>query len=83
MNKLHVFIALLFLASSVSAKKTDGGTPLFNGKNLTGWHQLNGKASFSVEKGEIVGTTVANTPNSFLVTDKEYGDFHPRTRFAG
>ena len=75
MNKLHVFIALLFLASSVSAKKTDGGTPLFNGKNLTGWHQLNGKASFSVEKGEIVGTTVANTPNSFLVTDKEYGDF--------
>src|SRR5699024_5942610 len=24
---------------------------------------------------EIVGTTVTNTPNSFLVTDKEYGDF--------
>lgn len=50
-------------------------TPLFNGKNLDGWHQLNGKAKYTVENGEIVGTTVANTPNSFMVTDKKYGDF--------
>lgn len=50
-------------------------TPLFNGQNLDGWHQLNGQAKYRVENGEIVGTTVANTPNSFLVTDKNYGDF--------
>lgn len=50
-------------------------TPLFNGENLNGWHQLNGQAKYRVENGEIVGTTVANTPNSFLVTDKDYGDF--------
>src|SRR5699024_10542597 len=49
--------------------------PLFNGENLDGWHQLNGEADFTVEDGEIVGTTVLNTPNSFLVTEKEYGDF--------
>jgi len=48
---------------------------LFNGKNLNGWHQLNGHAKFTAENGEIVGTTVPNTPNSFLVTDKQYGDF--------
>lgn len=48
---------------------------LFNGKDLTGWHQLNGKARFSVKDGELVGTTVANEPNSFLATEKEYGDF--------
>src|SRR5699024_12531814 len=35
----------------------------------------NGEADFQVEDGEIVGTTVTNTPNSFLVTDKEYCDF--------
>ena len=29
--------------------------PLFNGKNLKGWHQLNGKAAYKVENGAIVG----------------------------
>ena len=48
---------------------------LFNGKDLKGWKQLNGKAKYSIENGEIVGTTVANTPNSFLCTEQEYGDF--------
>ena len=48
---------------------------LFNGKDLAGWHQLNGAAKYSVSNGEIVGTTVAGTPNSFLVTDAVYGDF--------
>jgi hypothetical protein len=38
---------------------------LFNGKNLNGWHQLNGHAEYTVENGEIVGTTVANTPIPF------------------
>ena len=48
---------------------------LFNGKDLKGWKQLGGEAKYHVEEGEIVGTTVLNTPNSFLATDKEYGDF--------
>jgi hypothetical protein len=48
---------------------------LFNGKDLSGWKQLNGKAKYQVVKGEIVGTTVFGEPNSFLVTEKTYGDF--------
>jgi hypothetical protein len=48
---------------------------LFNGKDLKGWNQKNGKAIYTVENGEIVGTTVANTTNSFLCTNEEYGDF--------
>jgi Domain of Unknown Function (DUF1080) len=48
---------------------------LFNGKDLKGWNQKNGAAKYSVENGEIVGTTVANTANSFLCTNEEYGDF--------
>ena len=31
-----------------------------------------------VEGDAIVGTTVPKTPNSFLCTDKEYGDFELR-----
>jgi hypothetical protein len=36
---------------------------------------MGGKAEFTVEDGIIVGRTVANTRNTFLVTEKEYGDF--------
>ncbi|MFT4205016.1 MAG: DUF1080 domain-containing protein [Chitinophagaceae bacterium] len=49
--------------------------PLFNGKDLTGWKQLNGKAKYEVKNGEIIGSTVFGEPNSFLVTDRDYGDF--------
>ena len=48
---------------------------LFNGKDLKGWKQLNGKARYEVKNGEIIGTTVLNEPNSFLATEKIYGDF--------
>jgi hypothetical protein len=48
---------------------------LFNGKDFSGWKQLNGKAKYTIEHGEIVGTTVFGEPNSFMVTDKDYGDF--------
>jgi len=75
MKRIQCVIVLMMLIVAVSAKGKDGWQSLFNGKDLTGWHQLNGKASYQVEKGEIVGTTVANTPNSFLSTDKDYGDF--------
>lgn len=49
--------------------------PLFNGKDLKGWHQLNGKAPYKVENGAIVGYSKLGTPNSFLCTKEKYGDF--------
>jgi len=49
--------------------------PLFDGKTLNGWTQKNGNAKYTVEDGAIVGTTVLNTPNSFLCTEKMYADF--------
>jgi hypothetical protein len=61
------------LASSLFAQEI--WTPLFNGKNLKGWKQLNGKAKYEVKDGAIVGTSVFGTPNSFLVTEKNYSDF--------
>jgi len=56
-------------------KKGEQWENLFNGKDLKGFKQLNGKAKYEVQNGEIVGTTVMNEPNSFLATEKEYGDF--------
>lgn len=49
--------------------------PLFDGKTLDAFTQKGGKAKYRVENGEIVGTSVPNTSNSFLCTKKEYGDF--------
>jgi len=48
---------------------------LFDGESLNGWRQVNGSASYEVIDGEIVGTTRTGTPNSFLATERSYGDF--------
>jgi len=69
-----VFVLILFIASLAIAQQDDW-KDLFNGKNLSGWKQLNGKAKYTVQDGKIVGETVLNTPNSFLCTKKNYGDF--------
>lgn len=62
----------LCMTVSISAQTWE---PLFNGKNLNGWERLNGKAEYKVEDGAIVGYTKAHTPNTFLATKKDYGDF--------
>jgi hypothetical protein len=62
-------------ALSAGAQSGKGWKALFNGKDLAGWKQLNGKAKYTVENGEIVGTTVFKEPNSFLATEQDYGDF--------
>ncbi len=68
-------LAILTLLSFGSMAQKEQWIPLFDGKTLKGWKQLGGQAKYEVKNGEIVGTTVANTPNSFLCTEKEYGDF--------
>ncbi|MCA9185299.1 MAG: DUF1080 domain-containing protein, partial [Planctomycetales bacterium] len=52
-----------------------GFIDLFNGHNLDGWTQRNGTATYRVEGDTIVGKTSEGSPNSFLCTDKLYGDF--------
>lgn len=66
---------LLLLLCSMTSVAQEKWLDLFNGKNLSGWKQLNGKAKYEVANKEIVGTTVFGEPNSFLVTEKDYGDF--------
>ena len=45
---------------------------LFNGKDLSEWEVKNGTAPFTVENGEIVGTNVPETPNTFLCTKEKF-----------
>lgn len=71
----QLLFALVILHGFSLSAQSGKWTPLFNGKDLSGWRVLNGQAKFSVQNGEIVGTTVLHQPNSFLATEKEYGDF--------
>ena len=48
---------------------------LFDGKSLKGWKQLNGTADYIVKDKTILGTTKKGSPNSFLCTTKNYGDY--------
>lgn len=48
---------------------------IFDGKTLDAFVKRGGAATYRVENGEIVGTTAPNTPNTFLCTKKDYGDF--------
>jgi hypothetical protein len=66
--------AIVFIPVNAQSPKGEW-ISLFNGKDLSGWIQRGGQAIYSVENGEIVGTTVEGSPNSFLCTDKNYGDF--------
>ncbi|TGV01200.1 3-keto-disaccharide hydrolase [Flavivirga rizhaonensis] len=74
------FITSLVLVGFIGVKtysqvNEDGWVTLFNGKNFDGWKQLNGTAEYIIENNEIVGITKTNTPNSFLCTEKNYGNF--------
>jgi len=77
MKNKYLFLTILLSGGIISsqAQKQAGWVDLFDGKTLNGWKQVTGIAQYAVENGMIVGTTVVNSPNSFLATQKEYGDF--------
>ncbi|MCC9640697.1 DUF1080 domain-containing protein [Rhodopirellula sp. JC740] len=55
--------------------KAEGWVSLFDGKSLDGWNRKNGTAQYRVEEGSIVGKTSEGSPNSFLCSDNNYGNF--------
>lgn len=54
---------------------TEEWVMLLEGMSVEDWVQRGGKAVYTIEEGMLVGTTVANEPNSFLCPPKEYADF--------
>lgn len=78
-SKINFLLITLVLTTLFNCKpEPKDDTPwvsLFDGESLNGWTQLGGSATYEVRDNAIVGTTVHNTPNSFMTTDKMYGDF--------
>ncbi|WP_424285541.1 3-keto-disaccharide hydrolase [Eudoraea sp.] len=63
------------MGCSDSVKDNTPWTPLFDGETLNGWTIKGGEAHYTVRDEIIVGSTVHDTPNTFLTTDGMYGDF--------
>jgi hypothetical protein len=74
-SKFLIYILLLISSNAFAQSEKGEWEYLFNGKDLNNWKILGGKATYSIQNGEIIGTTVSNTPNTFLSTEKEYDDF--------
>ena len=73
MKKCFTIVMLLALSLSIPAQ--EGWKSLFNGKDLTGWKELNGTAKYYVQDKMLIGETVLNSANSFLCTTEIFGDF--------
>ncbi len=75
---MRLSVALVLLASPVLAADPqkpdkDGFVPLFNGKDLTGFLNLNcGPKTWTVKDGELI---TSGTPYGLLRTDKQYENF--------
>jgi hypothetical protein len=74
MRGLTVALTLLVPGGMVAAADP-AGTPIFDGKSLSGWKTLGGGADYRVVDGAIVGSSRPGVPNSFLVTEQDFEDF--------
>jgi Domain of Unknown Function (DUF1080) len=71
MQRLCVLAALVIVGSAHAGE--DGFKPLFNGKDLTGWHNVNCAAGTFFVKDKMIITT--GKPTGYLRTDKQYENF--------
>jgi len=67
--------AILLAGLPLSADEKSEFKPLFDGKSLDGFTVRSGTATYKLEDGVVVGTTAEGSGNTFLTTNKEYGDF--------
>ena len=83
-NAMNLILAASVLVFQVASaddntlsekQKIEGWKQLFDGKTIDGWSIKSGVATYKVEDGSIVGTTVKGSPNTFLCSDKKFGDF--------
>lgn len=84
--KLFIFVILTATAPLVvrAADDEKDFTPLFNGKDLSGWHlrHASGTPSWSVQPGGVLKNTVEKgTHGTDLVTDKKFWNFTVRYEY--
>lgn len=79
-----IFLTLTLIASTLAfAGADDGFKPLFNGRNMDGWHLRNpsGHNSWTVEEGVLKNTVKKGEHGTDLVTDQKFRDFIVRYEY--
>jgi len=75
LSKLTIGILVCFGVLHSCKEDSKPWVSLIEENSIDGWSILGGNATYEVEDGIITGTTVADTPNTFLTTNEMYGDF--------
>lgn len=75
MGKTLTVLLVAFLVTSLPAQ-----TPLFNGKDLTGW-KVYGTEKWFVDNGELVCESGPDKQYGYLATDKEFRNFELKLDF--
>ena len=88
MVRLVALLLACFCFVAESQAQENQWTPLFNGKDLSGWHvackpQDAEKTFWKVEDGAIVCDSIGRKDHDYvwLLTDKEFQDFELRLKF--
>jgi hypothetical protein len=69
---ITLFVSVLFTTLGYSQS---GWVNLFSGENLDGWEIKQGKANFKIlSDGVIQGTSVLNSPSTYLCSKNYYDD---------
>ena len=72
---LLLAVVLLLSGCSGTTKEDAPWVHLLAGNDHKGWTIKGGEATYTIQNGTITGRTVHDTPNTFLASDVEYGDF--------
>jgi len=82
MKRCSFVVVLVFVIADFALSPSGSGwTPLFNGKDLSGWKK-NGDEKWIVDQGTILCESTANK-YGYLTTEKTYANFVLRLKFKG
>jgi hypothetical protein len=82
MKRCSFAVVLVFVIAGFALSPSGSGwTPLFNGKDLSGWKK-NGDEKWIVDQGTILCESTANK-YGYLTTEKTYANFVLRLKFKG
>jgi len=73
---LTTYLAVCCCAVCGAVQADEKWEALFDGRTLKGWKKAeHGRAVYEVVDGAIHGVTVEGSPNTFLMSEEEFGDF--------
>lgn len=72
-------LLLVGAAAGRAAAGDEGWVSLYNGKDLTGWHVINGRLSSWKANGDLISCVAPG--GGWLTSDREYGDFEFRLEY--